>query len=195
MNMWKKASILPILILILYGLSVWNMISTENKLVNLYNEHTLLLEEIQDKNPSEQKELLSQFTENVKLSGTEQTLLNLSHGTQKIIDRLTPGKEHCLTSKSEDCLVYNGNIIVAAQNRHNTLLELGGQKPIVMSVLNGSPYKATNYIVKAIVLAIEAAVLSILILTFYLTLSVGKERKEPEEKTEKKETKEAKKKK
>lgn len=177
MKLWQKASILPLIVLILYGLSVWNMIHTENKLVNLYNEHTLLLEKLQGKGPAEKQELLNEFADEIELTRGQQIMLNISHTSQKAIDRLTPGKEHCLTSDSENCLVYNGNIITAAQNRHNALLKTREDKPLVMNVLNGTAYSTYDYIAKALTLAIEAAVVSILIITFFLTLRMGEKNK------------------
>jgi len=84
------------------------------------------------------------------------------------MDKITPGKPHCLIALEPPCAVYRGSIITAAKDRHNTLIEVMERTPKKVSVLSGVEYSAYDYFAKGIVLAIIGLVLNMIVLAIYL---------------------------
>ena len=143
-----------------------SMMSSESKLVTLYQQHSIFLEESTKlESQEEQKQALAEFSEKVKLSSGQEALMKFAQKGQKIIEKLTPGAEHCVLTK-EYCKVYKPDVIIAAQGRQAKIRMITGEISEA-PFINGTPYTFLDYILKIAFLFIEALVISWIVILGY----------------------------
>ena len=161
----KKHYILPVIVLILYLLTIWGMVYAESSLSKFYQRHGLLLDEIMqykdDKAAREQA--VERFTQELKFTQTEKTIGELSSGSQDVIDALTFGKEHCsLVWGQTPCKIYTTHLLEVAKE-WVIKEEAWSGKPSQNAIAFGTTYTPLDHIIKAITLLIEALLFSWLI--------------------------------
>lgn len=155
-----KLWILPAIILALYILCIAGMHYSENRLIKLYQEHTYLVGNVANASEQEKKQLIKEFSASIKLTSIQKGILYFGSKTQKAIDKLTVGREHCLVSKKPDCIVYKQQLIDAAKKRHNKILLVMGKEPAQENLLNARAYTPFDYITRLVMLLLEAIAVS-----------------------------------
>jgi len=168
----KKIAIVPIAFVIIYGLTVWGMIYSEHQFTNLYQQHITFIEKLAQADPFEKKQLAQNFKSQIDLSGTQSFVMQLSAKTQTTLDHLTLGSNHCLTTKETPCSVYTQELIDAAQERQDKILEITKKTPPKEAIVNATTYTPYDYIVKVIILAIEGTLLGMLIAWLTPTIKI-----------------------
>lgn len=157
-------AVLPIIGILFFVYTLQGMQSAERALITLYTEHTTLVEELVA-NPENKANLTAQFAEKIKLSTAEERKLKQSATLQKTLDKITFNTPHCINApRSNDCRVYNDELIIAAKNRYGKLLILGSKEPQQESILSGKVYSTKDYARTAFILVLEGLALTSILL-------------------------------
>jgi len=162
----KKHSILPLIVIVLYLLTISGGVRYENKLTTFSNVFTPLLEQMMQAQTEEEKLAIGgQMDASVKLLDitANEKILIMPFYMQVAVEKLTLGRLHCTFAWQEPCKTFTTAIIEAAQERKQVLARYGQDTSSVDMLSAATKYNVLDHSLKIITLVIEALALSMLI--------------------------------
>lgn len=144
MNKYLLLPLLPILALLFFAYTMHEMKTSETALSSLYAAHTTMLERVVA-NPSDEKNITAQFAKHIKLSTSAEARIKRSVTLQKILERATFARPHCLNTKETPCKVYTDEVIAAAKLRYGKITLLTGRSPPAENILTATSYSTKDH--------------------------------------------------